>query len=56
MSEMEPQSTDLIPPPPAAPPYYMPPAPAPRPAWGRWLAAGTIAATIPPAPLAWASA
>jgi S1-C subfamily serine protease len=24
----------------------MPPAPAPRPAWGRWLAAGTIAATI----------
>jgi S1-C subfamily serine protease len=43
---MEPQSTDLIPPPPPAPPYYMPPAPAPRPAWGRWLAAGTIAATI----------
>src|SRR6266852_2870602 len=46
MSDIEPQSTDLIPPPPAAPPYYMPPAPAPRPAWGRWLAAGTIAATI----------
>ena len=46
MSEMEPQSTDLIPPPPPAPPYYMPAAPAPRPAWGRWLAAGTIAATI----------
>ncbi len=46
MSEIEPQSTDLIPPPPAAPPYYMPPPPAPRPAWGRWLAAGTIAATI----------
>src|SRR5690348_4803122 len=46
MSEMEPQSTGLIPPPPAAPPDYMPPAPAPRPAWGRWLAAGTIAATI----------
>jgi len=46
MSEIEPQSTDLIPPPPPAPPYYMPPAPAPRPAWGRWLAAGTIAATI----------
>ena len=46
MSEMEPQSTDLIPPPPPAPPHYMPPTPAPRPAWGRWLAAGTIAATI----------
>ncbi len=46
MSEMEPLSADLIPPPPPAPPYYMPPAPAPRPAWGRWLAAGTIAATI----------
>src|SRR5258707_15769079 len=46
MSDIEPQSTDLIPPPPPAPPYYMPPAPAPRPAWGRWLAAGTIAATI----------
>ncbi len=46
MSEMQPQSTDLIPPPPPAPPYYMPPPPAPRPAWGRWLAAGTIAATI----------
>jgi S1-C subfamily serine protease len=46
MSEMEPQPTDLIPPPPAAPPYYAPPAPAPRPSWGRWLAAGTIAATI----------
>ena len=46
MSEIEPQSTDLIPPPPPAPPYYMPPASAPRPAWGRWLAAGTIAATI----------
>jgi len=46
MSEIEPQSTDLIPPPPPAPPYYIPPPPAPRPAWGRWLAAGTIAATI----------
>jgi S1-C subfamily serine protease len=46
MSDIEPQSTDLIPPPPPAPPYYLPPAPAPRPAWGRWLAAGTIAATI----------
>ena len=46
MSEIEPQSTDLIPPPPPAPPYYMPPPPTPRPAWGRWLAAGTIAATI----------
>ncbi len=49
MSEMEP----LIPPPPpspegwlAPPPPYNPPAPAPRPSWGRWLAAGTIAATI----------
>jgi S1-C subfamily serine protease len=46
MSDIEPQSTDLIPPAPPAPPYYLPPAPAPRPAWGRWLAAGTIAATI----------
>jgi S1-C subfamily serine protease len=46
MSDIEPQSTGLIPPPPPAPPDYMPPAPAPRPAWGRWLAAGTIAATI----------
>jgi S1-C subfamily serine protease len=46
MSDIEPQSTGLIPPPPAAPPYYAPPAPAPRPSWGRWLAAGTIAATI----------
>lgn len=46
MSEMEPQSTDLIPPPPAAAPYYMPPAPPSRPGWARWLAAGTIVATI----------
>ncbi len=46
MSEMEPQPPDLIPPAPTAPPYYAPPAPAPRPTWGRWLAAGTIAATI----------
>src|SRR5258708_24984946 len=46
MSEIEPQSTDLIPPPPPAPPYYMPPPAAPRPAWGRWVAAGTIAAII----------
>jgi len=46
MSEMEPQPTDLIPPPPTAPPYYAPPASASRPSWGRWLAAGTIAATI----------
>src|SRR5260370_9136314 len=46
MSDIEPQSTDLIPPPPPAPHNYMPPAPAPRPAWGRCLAAGTIAATI----------
>jgi S1-C subfamily serine protease len=29
-----------------APPIYTPPPPAPRPSWGRWLAAGTIAATI----------
>jgi S1-C subfamily serine protease len=39
------------PPPPSpegwlAPPTYTPPPPAPRPSWGRWLAAGTIAATI----------
>jgi len=46
MSEIEPQSPDLIPPPPSAPPFYAPPAPPPRPSWGRWLAAGTIAATI----------
>ena len=46
MSEIEPQSPDLIPPPPTAPPFYAPPAPPPRPSWGRWLAAGTIAATI----------
>ncbi len=46
MSDMEPHSTELIPPPPSTPPDYMPPAPAPRPGWGRWLAVGTIAATI----------
>jgi len=46
MSEIEPQSPDLIPPPPSALPFYAPPAPPPRHSWGRWLAAGTIAATI----------
>jgi S1-C subfamily serine protease len=59
MSEIDPQSSELVPqdqnmpaPPPApegwlAPPApYMPPAPAPRPTWGRWLAVGTVVATI----------
>ncbi len=45
MSEIDPQS--LVPPPPPAPEGWIPaPAPAPRPSWGRWLAVGTIAATI----------
>src|SRR6266851_7496802 len=45
MSEIDPQS--LVPPPPPAPEGWVPaPAPAPRPSWGRWLAVGTIAATI----------
>jgi S1-C subfamily serine protease len=58
MSEIDPQSRELVPqeqhvpaPPPApegwlAPPIYTPPSPAPRPTWGRWLAVGTIVATI----------
>ena len=59
MSDMDPQSQELapqeqqVPPPPPpspegwlAPPTYTPPPPAPRPSWGRWLAVGTIAATI----------
>jgi S1-C subfamily serine protease len=59
MSEIDPQSRELVPqdqympPPPPAPegwlappPPYMPPSPAPRPTWGRWLAVGTIVATI----------
>jgi S1-C subfamily serine protease len=59
MSEIDPQSREIVPqepavpaPPPApegwfAPPSpYMPPMPAPRPTWGRWLAVGTIVATI----------
>ena len=45
MSEIDPQS--LVPPPPPAPEGWIPaPAPAPRPSWGRWLAVGTIAATL----------
>src|SRR5713101_6106097 len=45
MSEIDPQS--LVPPPPPAPEGWVSaPAPAPRPSWGRWLAVGTIAATI----------
>ena len=58
MSEMNPQSSEpapqeqqLPPPPPSpegwlTPPTYTPTARAPRPSWGRWLAVGTIAATI----------
>jgi S1-C subfamily serine protease len=58
MSEIDPQSTELVPqeqevpaPPPApegwlAPPIYTPPSATPRPTWGRWLAVGTIVATI----------
>src|SRR5712664_650334 len=58
MSEIDPQSTELVPqeqhvpaPPPApegwlAPPIYAPAPTAPRPTWGRWLAVGTIVATI----------
>src|SRR5712692_6246137 len=45
MSEIDPQS--LVPAPPPAPEGWVSaPAPAPRPSWGRWLAVGTIAATI----------
>jgi S1-C subfamily serine protease len=59
MSEMEPRSPEVapqeaqIPPPPPAPEGWWTPPPAyalptapPRPSWGRWLAVGTIAATI----------
>ena len=59
MSEIDPQSSEIVPqeqnvpaPPPApegwlAPPAsYSPPSPAPRPTWGRWVAVGTIVATI----------
>ncbi len=59
MSEVDPQPRELspqeqqVPPPPPpspegwwAPPVYTPPPSAPRPSWGRWLAAGTITATI----------
>jgi S1-C subfamily serine protease len=59
MSEIDPQSRVLVPqeqhvpaPPPApegwfAPPLpYTPPSVAPRPMWGRWVAIGTIVATI----------
>src|SRR5712664_1911161 len=53
MSEIDPQSTEMVPPPPptpegwfAPPPSYLPPSTAPRPSWGRWLAVGTVVATI----------
>ncbi len=59
MSEIDPQSRELVPheqqvpaPPPspegwlAPPPQYIPPSPAPRPMWGRWVAVGTVVATI----------
>jgi S1-C subfamily serine protease len=59
MSEIDPQSREIVaqeqpvPPPPPAPegwfappPPYMPPSAPPRPTWGRWLAIGTIVATI----------
>jgi len=49
MSEIDPQAPPPPPPSPEgwlAPPTYTPPPPAPRPSWGRWLAVGTIAATI----------
>src|SRR5260370_39208442 len=43
----------MVPPPPttpegwfAPPPSYVPPSTAPRPSWGRWLAVGTVVATI----------
>jgi S1-C subfamily serine protease len=58
MSEIDPQSRELVPqdqtvPPPPTPegwfgppPPYIPPTTAPRPTWGRWLAIGTVVATI----------
>ena len=59
MSEIDPESRELVPqeqnmpPPPPAPegwlappPQYIPPSPAPRPMWGRWVAVGTVVATI----------
>src|SRR6266446_3377211 len=53
MSEIDPQSREMVPPPPptpegwfAPPPSYLPPSTAPRPSWGRWLAVGTVVATI----------
>src|SRR5713226_8163418 len=53
MSEIDPQSREMVPPPPptpegwfAPPPSYLPPSTAPRPTWGRWLAVGTVVATI----------
>src|SRR5712691_7920525 len=59
MSEIDPESRELAPqeqnipaPPPAPegwlapPPPYTPPSAAPRPTWGRWLAVGTIVATV----------
>ncbi|HEX9098804.1 MAG TPA: trypsin-like peptidase domain-containing protein [Candidatus Dormibacteraeota bacterium] len=59
MSEIDPQSSETVPqeqpvpaPPPAPegwltpPPPYTPPSPAARPTWGRWVAIGTIVATV----------
>src|SRR5260370_28341751 len=53
MSEIDPQSREMVPPPPptpegwfAPPSSYLPPSTAPRPSWGRWLAVGTVVATI----------
>src|SRR5260370_23933557 len=53
MSEIAPQSRERVPAQPPAhegwlapPPPYLPPSTAPRPSWGRWLAVGTVVATI----------
>src|SRR5216683_3060461 len=53
MSQIDPQSRELVPAPPPAPegwltppPPYVPPSTAPRPTLGRWLAVGTVVATI----------
>src|SRR4029077_4928161 len=50
--EMAPQEQQVPAPPPAPegwltpPPPYTPPSPAPRPTWGRWVAGGTLGATV----------
>src|SRR6266851_3064642 len=47
MSQIDPQSRELVPAPPPAPEGWLtPPSTAPRPSWGRWLAVGTVVATI----------